>query len=130
VSTLNRVLARQEKEIIETALEECYGQVSGPSGAATKLGCPHERSIRKSSVSKSTNIGSRCQGPADPFPIERKPPDGWSSLSPLTVLTPSKPHLILACMVGIKIDVQARYSSISKLEDVAEMTTGSFAPSP
>jgi len=38
VSTLNRVLARQEKEIIETALEECYGQVSGPSGAATKLG--------------------------------------------------------------------------------------------
>lgn len=37
VTTLNRVLARQEKEIIETALEECYGQVSGPSGAATKL---------------------------------------------------------------------------------------------
>jgi hypothetical protein len=36
VSTLNRVLARQEKEIIETALEECYGQVSGLSGAATK----------------------------------------------------------------------------------------------
>jgi formate hydrogenlyase transcriptional activator len=40
VSTLNRVLARQEKEMIETALEECYGQVSGPSGAATKLGLP------------------------------------------------------------------------------------------
>jgi len=40
VSTLNRVLARQEKEIIETALEECYGRVSGPSGAATKLGLP------------------------------------------------------------------------------------------
>ena len=40
VSTLNRVLARQGKEIIETALEECYGQVSGPSGAATKLGLP------------------------------------------------------------------------------------------
>jgi hypothetical protein len=37
VTTLNRVLARQEKEIIETALEECYGQASGPSGAATKL---------------------------------------------------------------------------------------------
>ena len=31
---------RQEKEIIETALEERYGQVSGPSGAATKLGLP------------------------------------------------------------------------------------------
>jgi formate hydrogenlyase transcriptional activator len=40
VSTLNRVLARQEKELIEAALEECYGRVSGPSGAATKLGLP------------------------------------------------------------------------------------------
>ena len=40
VTALNRVLARQEKEIIETALEECYGQVSGRSGAATKLGLP------------------------------------------------------------------------------------------
>jgi formate hydrogenlyase transcriptional activator len=40
VSTLNRVLARQEKEIIETAPEERYGQVSGPSSAATKLGLP------------------------------------------------------------------------------------------
>ena len=39
-STLNRVLARQEKEMIEAALAECYGQVSGPSGAATKLGLP------------------------------------------------------------------------------------------
>src|ERR1700746_3219537 len=40
VSTLNRVLVGQEKEMIEAALEECYGQVSGPSGAATKLGLP------------------------------------------------------------------------------------------
>jgi formate hydrogenlyase transcriptional activator len=40
VSTLNRVLVRQEKEMIETALGECYGRVSGPSGAATKLGLP------------------------------------------------------------------------------------------
>jgi formate hydrogenlyase transcriptional activator len=39
-STLSRVLSRQEKEMIETALEECYGRVSGPSGAATKLGLP------------------------------------------------------------------------------------------
>jgi formate hydrogenlyase transcriptional activator len=31
---------RQEKEMIETALEECYGRVSGPSGAARKLGLP------------------------------------------------------------------------------------------
>jgi len=40
VSTLNRVLVRQEKEMIETALKECYGQISGPSGAAMKLGLP------------------------------------------------------------------------------------------
>ncbi len=31
------------------------------------------------------------------FLLKEKPPDGWSSLSPLTVLTPSKPRLILAC---------------------------------
>jgi formate hydrogenlyase transcriptional activator len=40
VSTLNRDLARREKEMIETALEECYGRVSGSSGAAAKLGLP------------------------------------------------------------------------------------------
>src|SRR5579864_6790330 len=39
-STMNRALARQEKEMIEAALSESYGQVSGPSGAATKLGLP------------------------------------------------------------------------------------------
>src|ERR1700720_3228603 len=39
-SALNRVLARQEKEMIEAALAECYGRISGPSGAATKLGLP------------------------------------------------------------------------------------------
>ena len=38
--TLNGVLARQEKEMIEAALAECYGQISGPLGAATKLGLP------------------------------------------------------------------------------------------
>src|ERR1700758_4775703 len=39
-STLSGVLARQEKEMIEAALTQCYGRVSGPSGAATKLGLP------------------------------------------------------------------------------------------
>ena len=39
-SALNRVLARQEKEMIEAALTQCYGRVSGPSGAARKLGLP------------------------------------------------------------------------------------------
>jgi len=53
-----------------------------------------------------------------------------SRVSPLTVLTPSKPRLILARIVGIKIDVQVRYSALSKLEDVAETAARSFAPSP
>jgi len=37
---LSGKLATQEKEIIETALRECGGRVSGPSGAAAKLGLP------------------------------------------------------------------------------------------
>jgi PAS domain S-box-containing protein len=37
---LPRKLAAQEKEMIETALRECRGRVSGPSGAAAKLGIP------------------------------------------------------------------------------------------
>jgi len=53
-----------------------------------------------------------------------------SRVSPLTVLTPSKPHLVLARIVGIKIDAQARYSVISKLEDVAETAAMSFAARP
>ena len=39
-STLSGVLARQEKEMIEAALAESYGQISGSSGAARKLGLP------------------------------------------------------------------------------------------
>ena len=37
---LSRKLAAQEKEIIETALRESGGRVSGQSGAAAKLGIP------------------------------------------------------------------------------------------
>ncbi len=37
---LNDVLSRQEKEMIESALAEAGGRVSGPDGAATKLGIP------------------------------------------------------------------------------------------
>ena len=39
-TTLSGVLARREKEMIEAALGECYGRISGPLGAATKLGLP------------------------------------------------------------------------------------------
>jgi DNA-binding NtrC family response regulator len=35
-----RNLAAQEKEAIEAALRESGGRVSGPSGAAAKLGIP------------------------------------------------------------------------------------------
>jgi len=37
---LSEKVAAQEKEIIEAALRECQGRVSGPSGAAVKLGIP------------------------------------------------------------------------------------------
>jgi PAS domain S-box-containing protein len=37
---LSQMLAAQEKEMIETALRESGGRVSGPSGAAVKLGIP------------------------------------------------------------------------------------------
>src|SRR5262249_25673096 len=37
---LSRRLASQEREIIESALKESGGRVSGPSGAAAKLGMP------------------------------------------------------------------------------------------
>lgn len=38
--TLTGALVRQEKEMIEAALAESQGRISGPAGAATKLGLP------------------------------------------------------------------------------------------
>ena len=35
---LNQALADWEKQIIEAALKECRGRVSGPNGAAARLG--------------------------------------------------------------------------------------------
>jgi formate hydrogenlyase transcriptional activator len=37
---LNGVLHRQEKQMIEAALAESHGRISGPTGAAAKLGIP------------------------------------------------------------------------------------------
>jgi formate hydrogenlyase transcriptional activator len=54
-SKLNRVLERQEKEMIEAALTQCYGRVSGPSGAATTLGLPArtlDSKIRRFKINK------------------------------------------------------------------------------
>ena len=38
--TLDRALVKQEKEMIEDALAESQGRISGPAGAAAKLGLP------------------------------------------------------------------------------------------
>jgi transcriptional regulator with GAF, ATPase, and Fis domain len=51
---LSERLVAQEKEMIEAALQECAGRVSGPSGAATKLGMP--RSTLESKI-RSLKIG-------------------------------------------------------------------------
>src|SRR5207244_13652851 len=42
VVPLGATLAEHEKEIIEAALADCGGQVSGPTGAAAKLGLPRQ----------------------------------------------------------------------------------------
>jgi transcriptional regulator with GAF, ATPase, and Fis domain len=51
---LSDKVAAQEKEIIEAALRECQGRVSGPSGAAAKLGIA--RSTLESKI-RSLKIG-------------------------------------------------------------------------
>jgi formate hydrogenlyase transcriptional activator len=52
---LNGALLRQEKEMIEAALAESRGRVSGPDGAATKLGLPRptlDAKIRRLGINK------------------------------------------------------------------------------
>src|SRR5438034_5477332 len=52
----NGTLLRQEKEMIESALAESRGRVSGPNGAATKLGVPArtlDSKIKRLKISKS-----------------------------------------------------------------------------
>jgi formate hydrogenlyase transcriptional activator len=39
-AALSGVLLAHEKEVIETALAKCHGKISGPAGAAMKLGIP------------------------------------------------------------------------------------------
>jgi PAS domain S-box-containing protein len=53
---LSEKVAAQEKEIIEVALRECQGRVSGPSGAAAKLGIARstlESKIRSLKINKN-----------------------------------------------------------------------------
>jgi formate hydrogenlyase transcriptional activator len=52
---LNGVLLAHEKEVIETALAESHGRISGPAGAATKLGIPDstlEAKIKRLGIDK------------------------------------------------------------------------------
>lgn len=54
-TTLSEALTNTEKEMIEAALEETGGRVSGPSGAAVKLGMPRstlESKIRSLQINK------------------------------------------------------------------------------
>jgi formate hydrogenlyase transcriptional activator len=60
---LSRKPPSREKTIIEAALAECGGQVSGPSGAATKLGIPG--STLESKI-KSLKINKNCFKTAGP----------------------------------------------------------------
>jgi DNA-binding NtrC family response regulator len=53
---LSEKLALQEKEMIEAALRDCGGQVSGPSGAAARLDMPRstlESKIRSLKINKN-----------------------------------------------------------------------------
>lgn len=47
-----KALAEREREIIEAALAESRGRISGPSGAANKLGIPRQTLDSKRAVSK------------------------------------------------------------------------------
>jgi formate hydrogenlyase transcriptional activator len=59
---LNGALLRQEKQLIETALAESRGRVSGPNGAAAKLGVP-SRTLDSKIKRLKINI-ARFKGPS------------------------------------------------------------------
>jgi len=54
-ANLSKKVAAQEKEIIEAVLRKCQGRVSGPSGAAAKLGIARstESKIRSLKINKN-----------------------------------------------------------------------------
>ena len=65
---LGRLEADQERELIEAALQACAGRISGPSGAAAKLGIPRqtlESKIARLGIKKSKfqAIGPMGSGP-------------------------------------------------------------------
>jgi formate hydrogenlyase transcriptional activator len=57
-----REFSNRERKVIEAALDACRGRVSGPSGAAAKLGIPHqtlESKIGKLGIDKRRFMGPR-----------------------------------------------------------------------
>jgi hypothetical protein len=58
---LSSALVNQEREMIEAALEESRGRISGPTGAAGKLGMPRRHSSRKSKACESSSTGLRAR---------------------------------------------------------------------
>jgi formate hydrogenlyase transcriptional activator len=64
---LNKTLLNAEKEMIEAALEETGGRVSGPLGAAVKLGIPRstlESKIKSLQIDKHVFRSERCASSA------------------------------------------------------------------
>jgi formate hydrogenlyase transcriptional activator len=62
-SRLDMALQTNEQQMIEQALEEAEGRVSGPSGAAARLGIPAstlESKIRRFNIDKLQFRRSRC----------------------------------------------------------------------
>jgi DNA-binding NtrC family response regulator len=59
-------IAEREREVIEAALAQSRGQVSGPTGAAAKLGLPRQTLDSKIKSWESTSIGSHVDSP-NPF---------------------------------------------------------------
>ena len=58
------VLADRELEMIEAALAECHGRISGPAGAAAKLGIPRqtlESKIRRNGIDRYGRKGPVAQ---------------------------------------------------------------------
>jgi DNA-binding NtrC family response regulator len=51
--------AERERKAIATALAECHGRVSGPQGAAAKLGIPHQTLASKIESLESLGIDKR-----------------------------------------------------------------------
>jgi formate hydrogenlyase transcriptional activator len=62
-----REFSNRERKVIEAALDACRGRVSGPSGAAAKLGIPHqtlESKITKLGIDKRHFMGPPKKQPA------------------------------------------------------------------